>query len=206
MRARSRPAAAVRPAIDQRSLVHPPAHRAGALALTAPLALTAAFALLASASACAAGRAYLGDVTLRPYGDPILVPTSYGVERGRILSPDLDASVGSDGCLRGTIQNDGLQLCPQQSPRAPEHAGDLLQRWSGTSGDFTLELSPDGTRLRMDGYLRRSGASVPLAATLALGRGPQWDELRKDPVLLAVAAALTGISGEPTGSDLSLSR
>lgn len=169
-----------------------------------PAALIVLAALLSGG--CAAGKASLGDVTLRPYGDPMLVPTSFGVQQGRILSPDLNVSVESDGCLRGNIQSDGVELCQQKSPRAPERPGDLLQRWSGTSGDFTVEILNGGAQLRMDGYLRHAGGTLPMAATLPLGRGPQWDELRKDPALLAIAATLTGVSGEPDRNDLSLSR
>jgi hypothetical protein len=34
-------------------------------------------------------------------------------------------------------------------------------------------------------------------ATVPLGQGPQWDELRRHPALLAIAAAAAGIRGEP---------
>jgi len=34
-------------------------------------------------------------------------------------------------------------------------------------------------------------------ATVPLGKGPQWDALRKRPAFLALAAAISGIRGEP---------
>jgi hypothetical protein len=36
-----------------------------------------------------------------------------------------------------------------------------------------------------------------MQATVQLGQGPQWDELRRHPALLAIAAATAGVRGEP---------
>jgi hypothetical protein len=146
---------------------------------------------------CAAGRPSLGNVNLRPYGDPGRVQTTFGVQEGRILSPNLDLVVQPDGCLSGSLVNDMVQLCKQASARPPEKAGNVVERWSGTGGDFTLELMEGGRALRADGYLRTGQGSLPLRTTVPLGQGPQWDELRKHPALLAVAAAATGVLGEP---------
>jgi hypothetical protein len=153
--------------------------------------------LMLGCAACAGGRTRLGDVTLRPYGDPGAVPTTYGVQEGRLVSPNVDVVVDPDGCARGMVLNTMTQICKQVSPRAPTEAGDVVQRWTGPGGDFTLELQDAGKKLRMDGYLRIANGNLPLQATVPLGQGPQWDELRRHPVLLAIAAAATGIRGEP---------
>ena len=51
----------------------------------------------------------------------------------------------------------------------------------------------------MDGYLKVGNAStLPVQATVPIGQGPQWEELRKHPVLLALAATAAGVRGEPT--------
>jgi hypothetical protein len=164
-----------------------------ALARTAVLIPLAALAL----AGCASGRASLGNINLRPYGDPGRVQTTFGVQEGRIVSPNLDLVVEPDGCMRGSLVNNLVQLCKQPSARPPEKAGDLVERWSGTGGDFTLQLMEGGRELRADGYLRAAQGTLPLHTTIPLGQGPQWDELRKHPALLAVAAAATGVLGEP---------
>ncbi|GAC1345470.1 MAG: hypothetical protein NVSMB23_21670 [Myxococcales bacterium] len=147
---------------------------------------------------CASGRASLGSVNLRAYGDPGHPQTSYGVQEGRIVSPDLDLVVGADGCISGSLATGMVHLCRQARARPAEAAGNVVQRWAGTGGDFTLELSDAGRSLRADGYLRNGGGgTLPLRTTVPLGQGPQWDELRKHPVLLAVAAGASEITGEP---------
>jgi hypothetical protein len=146
---------------------------------------------------CASGRASLGSVTLRPYGDPGNFKTTFGVQEGRLLSPDLDLVVDPDGCVRGTLVHDMVQLCKQQSARPPEKSGNVVERWSGTGGDLTLELMDGGRSLRADGYVRAAGGTLPLRTTVPLGQGPQWDELRKHPALLAIAAGASGVQGEP---------
>jgi hypothetical protein len=50
----------------------------------------------------------------------------------------------------------------------------------------------------MNCYFRARAWSIPLDATVPLGKGPQWDELRKHPAFLALAAGVTGVRGEPT--------
>lgn len=162
-------------------------------------------AALASAG-CASGRASLGNINLRPYGDPGQVQTSYGVQEGRILSPEVDVVVEPGGCVRGSVLGDLVQLCKQTTARPAEKPGNLVQRWSGTGGDFTLEMAEGGRSLRADGYLRTGRGSLPLRTTVPLREGPQWDELRKHPALLAIAAGATGVQGEPDADASSKTR
>ena len=59
-----------------------------------------AVASLASLIACVADRQRLGDIRLRPYGNIQASLSSFSVQQGRILSPDLDLTVEADGCIR----------------------------------------------------------------------------------------------------------
>jgi hypothetical protein len=122
------------------------------------------------------------------------------VEQGRIVSADLDVVQDPDGCLRGRVAQAPLELCAAKgTPPPPEKAGDKVEQWAGPSGNFTVELTDGGSKLRMDGFLRPVGLGrdIPMNATIPLGKGPQWDEIRKHPAFLALAAAVSGIRGEP---------
>ena len=164
-------------------------------------ALLVALASLAviTLSACAAGRPSLGNIQLRPYTQIVGIPEVFSVQSGRILNPNLDLSVEDDGCVRGEVRRSLAQLCSQEKKAEPREEGGKVEHWAGVGGDVTLELFDKGTRLRMDGYLRGAvgGGTLPVEATVLLGQGPEWDELRKHPVLLAVAAAYSGVRGEP---------
>jgi hypothetical protein len=155
---------------------------------------------LSALSGCVADRARLGEIRLRPYGNLTAHLSSFSVQEGRILSPDLDLTVEPDGCIRGLVGHNPLQICQKgEDAPNPERAGaSKVQHWQGLGGDFVVELEEHGTRLRADGYLAPGGGlGSPLQATLPMGTGPQWDELRKHPALLAVAAAVAGVRGEP---------
>jgi hypothetical protein len=161
---------------------------------------SAAFSGLILAAACAttSNRPQYGNIRLRPYTDPGAVPAVFSVQQGRILSPDLDVVQDPDGCLRGTARNIPIDLCPAKGTPPPQQPGDKVEQWAGPSGNFTVELMESGSRLRMDGFLRGGGGrEIPMNATVPLGKGPQWDELRKHPGFLALAAAVSGIRGEP---------
>ena len=155
--------------------------------------------LLAAACATTGGRVRYGDITLRPYGAPQASPAVFSVQQGRIVSPTLDLVEEPDGCIRGNVLNGLVVLCKAGQPPPPlGGAGGRVEQWTGNGGNFTLELSEDGSMLRMDGYLRPTSATdIPMQATVPLGKGPEWDELRRHPAFLAIAAALAGIRGEP---------
>lgn len=157
-----------------------------------------AVASLASLIACVADRQRLGDIRLRPYGNIQASLSSFSVQQGRILSPDLDLTVEADGCIRGLVGRSMIQLCQKGTPVPQREGAEKVEHWQGLGGDFVVEIEQKGTRLRADGYLStRGGAGTPIQATLPLGQGPQWDEIRRHPALLAVAAALVGVRGEP---------
>jgi|GEM_PF-1554764 len=160
----------------------------------------AALAVLCSALACATARPRpsLGDIQLRPYEDIQAVPHVFSVQDGRILSPDLDVSIDEQGCALGVFGREPLQLCNKAQKGEPSEPGGKVEHWAGSGGDLTLELLDKGKSLRVDGFLNVSGrGTMPLQTTLPLGQGPKWDELRKHPVLAAVAAAVAGVRGEP---------
>ena len=162
--------------------------------------LRLALSVLALAAACAttSNRAQYGSVRLRPYGNPGATPAVFSVQDGRIVNPDLDVVQDADGCLRGRARNIPIDLCPAKGTPPPEEPGDKVEQWAGATGNFTLELMDHETRLRMDGYLHGGGGrQIPMNATVPLGKGPQWDALRKRPAFLALAAAISGIRGEP---------
>jgi hypothetical protein len=158
----------------------------------------ASFVLVVAAACATTNRAQYGSFRLRPYGAPGATPAVFSVQQGRIVSPDLDVDEEPDGCLRGKARNIPVQLCPAKGTPPPEQPGDKVEQWTGPTGNFTIELMDHESRLRMDGFLRGGGGrEIPLNATLPLGKGPQWDELRKHPAFLALAAAVSGVRGEP---------
>jgi len=164
----------------------------------------AALSILVLVAACATtNRAQYGSVRLRPYGNPGAIPEVFSVQDGRILNPDLDVVQDPDGCMRGRARNIAIDLCPATGVPPPEQPGDKVEQWAGATGNFTLELMEHETRLRMDGYLRGGGGrQIPMNATVPLGKGPQWDALRKRPAFLALAAAIAGVRGEPNDAAL----
>jgi hypothetical protein len=164
-----------------------------------------ALSVLALVAACATtpNRPQYGNIRLRPYGDPGAIPAVFSVQQGRIVNPDLDIVQDADGCLRGSARNIPVDLCPAKGTPPPEEPGDKVEQWTGPSGNLTVELMQHESRLRMNGFLRRGGiGQMPLNATIPLGKGPQWDELRKHPAFLALAAAVSGIRGEPNDAAL----
>jgi hypothetical protein len=159
--------------------------------------LLAAAALSACASGKSSERERLGDIRLVPYGDPGAVVRVFSVQKGRIVSPDVDLVLDPDGCIRGTVPGGGVEVC-SKAPPPPLEPGDRVETWSGNGGNFTVELTKGGNEMRMDGFLRPTGGlTIPMNATIPLGQGPAWDELRKHPALLAIAAAVAGLRGEP---------
>lgn len=157
------------------------------------------FAALLGLASCATGRPRMGDIHLRPYTQLGGYPTTFSVQERRLLSPAVDVVVDPDDCLRGTIQSAPLQLCMKPGA-APLPGAEKTERWAGPGGDLTLEVLEHGSQLRVDGFVAAGsrGQSVGMHATVPFGQGPQWDELRKHPALLAIAAAAAGVSGEPT--------
>ena len=164
--------------------------------LVGPVAIGVAAALSA---ACVPPRASLGNFNLRPYQDISSSPTTYGVQEGRLIGGAIDLAIDPDGCARGEVSPGSMVvLCPNKVTGAPQEVGGKLVRWTGIGGDFVTEVSEDGKELRVDGRLIGRRHDRQVHATLVYGEGPQWNELRSHPVLLAVAAAVTGVQGVPS--------
>jgi hypothetical protein len=135
--------------------------------------------ILVLAAACASGGAHYGSVALKSGANAAARPVSYSVGEGTIRSSNLEARV-DQGCVRGSVGAMPLQLC--SDPADPT-------RWSGASGDFTARTTEDGQAVMVSGYLALdAGRRVQMDQSIALGKGSQWDELRKHPELLAIAA------------------
>ena len=168
-----------------------------------PKALSLVIVSLVVLSGCMAERQRLGEIRLRPYGSITDGLQTFSLQKGRILSPDLDLVVEADGCIRGSVRSSIIELCQKGSPPAAKEGAELVEHWQGLGGDFIVELEEKSTRLRADGYLRIGpGSGSPIQVTLPLGQGPQWDEIRRHPAFLAVAAAISGVRGEPDADAL----
>ena len=106
---------------------------------------------------------------------PILV---YNVP-GRTGS-DLD--VWQDGnCVRGAWGRVPVDFCRDDKGDQP------MQHWAGSSGEFTV--TPAADMAVVSGYWNLdTGRTVSMSQDVRLGQGSQWDELRRNPALLAIAA------------------
>src|SRR5438552_5545973 len=91
-------------------------------------------------AACASGRPQLGEIHLRPYTQMAGYPDVFSVQQGRILNPDVDMVIDTDGCARGNLGRSPLQLCSKSEKAPPEKPGDVVEHWAGVGGDVTLEL------------------------------------------------------------------
>lgn len=158
-----------------------------------------AAAAVALCAACAPTRASLGDLTLRPYQSALSSNVTFGVQEGRLVGNSVDVAIDPDGCARGEVSPGTMVvLCPKPIAGQPQQEGGKLILWTGLGGNFATEVSADGKQLRVDGSLGGPRLSRQVHTTLLFGSGPQWDELRTHPVLLAVAAAVTGVQGVPS--------
>jgi hypothetical protein len=131
------------------------------------------------AAACATAGPRYGSIAIKSGANAAARPVSYSVGKGTVSGSDLQASV-DQGCVRGSMGGTPIQFC--SDPANPNH-------WSGGSGDFTAIASEDGHAVQVDGYLTVGpGRQYSMTQAIRLGEGPQWDELRKNPALLAIAA------------------
>jgi hypothetical protein len=95
------------------------------------------------------------------------------------------------GCLSGSFAMMSLELCPAAA--LPELNA---QRFSGSGGDLLIEVAEGGGTVRASGQLWPGGVKVPgvrVMVTVPMGQGPQWDEMRRSPGLVAIAAAFVGV-------------
>lgn len=135
--------------------------------------------LLLLAAACATSGSRYGTVALKSGANATARPVNYSVGRDTISSQELDATV-SDGCVRGSIRGTPLQFC--RDANDPTH-------WTGASGDFTARALEGGQAVQVSGWMLVSPTRrIQMDQTVPLGSGSQWDELRRNPELLAIAA------------------
>ena len=121
-------------------------------------------------------------MTFKSFANQAARPVTVSVGKGHVAGSDLDAWL-DDGCVRGNWGRIPLQFCRDDKGAGP------AQHWSGASGEFSLKPSPDGKHVDVDGYWNLdTRRTVSMTQTLQLGNGAEWDELRRNPALLAVAA------------------
>jgi hypothetical protein len=126
-------------------------------------------------------------IAFKPVSNAAAPPVSYSVGHGRVVGSDLDISEES-GCIRGSWGHLPINFC-----RDGEHAA-TEQRWSGSSGQFVVV--PSEKNLSVTGVLiLDTGRTVSMDQFVRIGEGPQWDELRRHPGLLALAATMADLQG-----------
>ena len=135
--------------------------------------------LLAAACATAGGAGY-GTIAIKSGANASARPMTFSVGKGTISGPDMNATLRDD-CIRGTVGRTPIDFC--RDPANPNH-------WSGASGEFFVD--PPGPEARVMNVRGRftveSGRDYGMTQGIDVGEGPQWDELRRNPALLAVAA------------------
>ena len=135
--------------------------------------------LLLAAACATSGSPTGGTIAIKSFGYPSARPVSYSVGKGVISGSNLDARL-DQGCIRGTMRGTPILLC--SDPANPNH-------WSGTTGDFTAVLNPNGRSVNVEGFLLLDPTrQVMLNQVIPLGDGPAWDELRRNPALLVIAS------------------
>ena len=104
----------------------------------------------------------------------------FSVGQATISGSRLHATLADHGCIRGSVGGTPLDFCRDSTN--PNH-------WAGNSGDFTAVASPDGHSVNVDGYMTLdTRRQASMTQVVRLGDGAQWDELRKNPALAAIAA------------------
>jgi len=136
-------------------------------------------AIFLLAAACATGGSNYGTVAIKSFSNAAAPAARFSVGQGTISGSSLYA-VLDQGCIRGSVGRAPIGFC--SDPADPNH-------WSGISGDFTAVANPDGHSVNVDGYLTLdTRRQASMTQVVRLGDGPQWDELRKNPALAAIAA------------------
>lgn len=146
---------------------------------------TILFALLAAAACATAHPPNSGWLEIKPIGAMGGPPATFSVGPGHVSGRLIDAYV-EKGCLLGTMGQLPLALCD-----------DGKGHWTGVSGDVTVKPTPDGKAVDVGGYLQLDNNRTFQLDGERLGfeQGPQWDELRRQPILLVIATAATDLQG-----------
>jgi hypothetical protein len=143
--------------------------------------------LLLMAVGCASGASSsYGSVTFKSFSNMAARPVAYSVGKGHVVGHDLDLSESED-CVRGNWGRIPLDFCRDTKATGPE------QHWSGSSGAFTV--APAGTKFAVRGtMILDNRRAVSMDQDVSVGEGAQWDELKRHPALLAVAATAADLS------------
>ena len=136
--------------------------------------------ILLLAAACASGAGSYGSVSFKSPANYAARPATFSVGKGRITGSDLD--VWQDGnCVRGAWGRVPVDFCRDDKGDQP------MQHWAGSSGEFTV--TPAADMAVVSGYWNLdTGRTVSMSQDVRIGDGKQWDELRRNPALLAIAA------------------
>ena len=138
-----------------------------------------AFLLLLLAG-CAPGASSYGSVSFKSFSNAAARPASFSVGQGEVVGADLDLRE-DQGCVRGSWGRVPLDFCRD------DNGSGAAQHWSGSSGQFTV--TPEGAAVAVRGELiLDTRRIVSMDQDVRVGEGKQWDELRRHPALLAVAA------------------
>ena len=132
------------------------------------------------AVACAtSGAGQYGTIAIKSGANAAARPVTFSVGKGIISSSDMQAYLDHD-CIHGSVGRTPIDFC--RDPADPNH-------WAGSSGEFFV-VPPEGSRvLQVRGqFTVEAGRAYAMTQGIDLGDGPQWDELRRNPALLAVAA------------------
>lgn len=136
--------------------------------------------LLLLAAGCATGASSYGSVSFKSFSNAGARPASFSVGKGEVVGSGLDLRE-DQGCIRGSWGRIPLDFC-----RDDKGAGSA-QHWSGTSGQFAVTPSADSVAVRGE-LILDTLRIVSMDQDVRIGQGKQWDELRRHPALLAVAA------------------
>jgi hypothetical protein len=129
---------------------------------------------------CATGAANSGTVTFKSPANAAARPVNFSVGKGSVVGSDLDIRE-ADGCIRGAWGRIPLDFCRDDKSNGP------VQHWTGASGQFSV--APEENAVKVDGVLiLDTGRAVAMNQYVRTGEGGAWDELRRHPALLAVAA------------------
>jgi hypothetical protein len=147
------------------------------------------FLSLLLVAACASSNASrapgAGSIAIKSVANASAPPVTYSVGNGVVSGSNLDLRL-DQGCIRGTLRKEPIQLC--SDPANPNH-------WVGASGDFTAVASPDGKSVKVDGYLLVDTLrELDITQIIPVENGPGWDEMRKQPALLALATTAADLS------------
>jgi hypothetical protein len=135
--------------------------------------------IVAVACASANGNSY-GSVTLKSAANYAARPQTFSVGKGHVSGNDLNVYLDGN-CIRGAEGRIPIDFC-----RVDDGSG-AVQRWSGASGDFTVR--PEGEMVVADGYWNLdTGRTISMRQDFRIGEGPAWQELKKNPALLAVVS------------------